>query len=134
MNHMIVLFLRYQRVLVREGNGTPLQYSCLENPMDGGAWWAAVHRVPAEDLSNEGVQLQLGHRREERHSGCDTCTRSLRTNRSFPGQEVGLKSLQTLSDFCILAYNNVCLQFSLTSFVLFFILTFCQRGKANEED
>ena len=33
-------------VLVGEGNGTPLQYSCLENPMDGGAWWAAVHGVP----------------------------------------------------------------------------------------
>ena len=29
----------------REGSGTPLQYSCLENPMDGGAWWAAVHGV-----------------------------------------------------------------------------------------
>ena len=28
-----------------EGDGTPLQYSCLENPMDGGAWWAAVHGV-----------------------------------------------------------------------------------------
>ena len=28
-----------------EGNGTPLQYSCLENPMDGGAWWATVHWV-----------------------------------------------------------------------------------------
>ena len=28
-----------------QGNGTPLQYSCLENPMDGGAWWAAVHGV-----------------------------------------------------------------------------------------
>ena len=28
-----------------EGNGTPLQYSCLENPMDGGAWWYAVHGV-----------------------------------------------------------------------------------------
>ena len=28
-----------------EGNGTPLQYSCLENPMDGGAWWAAFHGV-----------------------------------------------------------------------------------------
>ena len=26
-----------------EGNGNPLQYSCLENPMDGGAWWAIVH-------------------------------------------------------------------------------------------
>ena len=28
-----------------EGNGKPLQYSCLENPMDGGAWWATVQRV-----------------------------------------------------------------------------------------
>ena len=28
-----------------EGNGDPLQYSCLENPMDGGAWWATVHGV-----------------------------------------------------------------------------------------
>jgi len=28
-----------------EGNGNPLQYSCLENPMDGGAWWATVHRL-----------------------------------------------------------------------------------------
>ena len=28
-----------------EGNGDPLQYSCLENPMDRGAWWATVHRV-----------------------------------------------------------------------------------------
>ena len=28
-----------------EGNGNPLQYSCLGNPMDGGAWWATVHRV-----------------------------------------------------------------------------------------
>ena len=32
-------------ILTGEGNGTPLQYSCLENPMDGGAWWAAVHGV-----------------------------------------------------------------------------------------
>ena len=29
----------------REGNGNPLQYSCLENPMDRGAWWAAVHGI-----------------------------------------------------------------------------------------
>ena len=31
--------------LLREGNGNPLQYSCLETPLDGGAWWAAVHGV-----------------------------------------------------------------------------------------
>ena len=30
-----------------EGNGNPLQYSCLENPMDGGVWWAIVHEVRA---------------------------------------------------------------------------------------
>ena len=30
---------------IGEGNGTPLQYSCLENPMDGGAWCTAVHGV-----------------------------------------------------------------------------------------
>ena len=33
------------RAFIGEGNGTPLQYSCLENPMDGGAWWAAVYGV-----------------------------------------------------------------------------------------
>ena len=33
------------QVSLGEGNGTPLQYSCLENPIDGGAWWAAVHGV-----------------------------------------------------------------------------------------
>ena len=31
--------------MVGEGDGTPLQYSCLENPMDGGAWLATVHGV-----------------------------------------------------------------------------------------
>ena len=33
-----------------EGNGKPLQYSCLENPMDGGCWLAAVHGVPTSRI------------------------------------------------------------------------------------
>ena len=37
--------LHSSHLLAGEGNGTPLQYSCLENPMDGGAWKAAVHGV-----------------------------------------------------------------------------------------
>ena len=35
-----------------EGDGTPLQYPCLENPMGGGAWWAAVHGVAKSRLSD----------------------------------------------------------------------------------
>ena len=36
---------------IGEGNGTSLQYSCLENPMDGGDWWAAVHGVTKSDMT-----------------------------------------------------------------------------------
>ena len=40
-----VLDLYPVSIMYREGNGTPLQYSCLENPRDGGAWWPAVYGV-----------------------------------------------------------------------------------------
>ena len=44
---ILLCFIIYKYILlyiyiIGEGNGTPLQYSCLENPMDGGAWWATV--------------------------------------------------------------------------------------------
>ena len=50
-----------------EGNGNPLQYSCLENPMEGGAWWATVHGVSKSQtrlshftsLDSEGLCLNL---------------------------------------------------------------------------
>ena len=50
-SHICIMFVAFNLFFItsltfsREGNGNPLQYSCLENPMDGGAWWAAVHRV-----------------------------------------------------------------------------------------
>ena len=37
--------------LLGGGHGNPLQYSCLENPMDRGAWWATVHRVTESDTT-----------------------------------------------------------------------------------
>ena len=48
-----------------EGNGTPLQYSCLENPMRGGAWWAAVRgvttsRTQLSDFTGWLTCLKLG--------------------------------------------------------------------------
>ena len=39
-----------------EGNGSPLQYTCPENPMDGGAWWAAVH---GESDTTERLQFHF---------------------------------------------------------------------------
>ena len=42
---MSLIIVRHNRVFIGEGNGNLLQYSCLENPRDRGAWWAAVHRV-----------------------------------------------------------------------------------------
>ena len=42
LNHCLLWFIMKG---YGEGNGNPLQYSCLENPMEGGAWWAAVHEV-----------------------------------------------------------------------------------------
>ena len=37
-----------------EGNGYPLQYSCLENSMDRGTWWATVHGVAELDMTEHG--------------------------------------------------------------------------------
>ena len=46
---IIIWFLSFNLLMwyitLGEGNGNPLQYSCLENPRDGGAWWAVVHGV-----------------------------------------------------------------------------------------
>ena len=47
---------------IREGNGNPLQYSCLENPMDGGAWWAAVHGVAnSQTQMTEQLHFHFSH-------------------------------------------------------------------------
>ena len=43
MTHLVEMHV--SSVSDGEGDGTPLEYSCLANPMDGGAWWAAVHGV-----------------------------------------------------------------------------------------
>ena len=54
-NRDIFKKIRYtQGTFHGEGDGTPLQYSCLENSMDGEAWWATVHRIAKS-------QTQLSH-------------------------------------------------------------------------
>ena len=41
------------------GHGNPLQYSCLENPMDRGAWWASVHRVAKSQTQLKQLSMTL---------------------------------------------------------------------------
>ena len=43
----------------REGNGNPLPYSCLENPMDRGAQWATVHGVAESDFGTNTVKVEF---------------------------------------------------------------------------
>ena len=50
VNEQWVQCLNSDRLNLREGNGTPLQYSYLENPIDGGAWWAAVFGVTQSQI------------------------------------------------------------------------------------
>ena len=58
-----------------EGNGNPLQYSCLENPMDGEAWWATVHGVAKSQTRLSDVTFSYCGAQGSRHvsfSGCST--------------------------------------------------------------
>ena len=56
-SNLILIWIRLT-IYFGEGNGTPLQYFCLENPMDRGAWWAAVHGV-ARVTHNWATSLSL---------------------------------------------------------------------------
>ena len=44
-------YFHFSRSCIGEGNGTPLQYSCLENPRGGWAWWAAVYGIAESDMT-----------------------------------------------------------------------------------
>ena len=50
-----------QYACIGEGNGNPLQYSCLENPRDRGAWWAAVYEVAQSDTTEVTQQQRQQH-------------------------------------------------------------------------
>ena len=101
-----------------EGNGNPLQYSCLENPMDRGAWWATVHGVAKSRtrLSDFAFILLL-------HLGFSSLQEDLETFSSQYTREVApvapiskdLMSFIGLYSVFTLKYLVLCLFFSLVA-------------------
>src|SRR5574337_176859 len=70
---------------VEEGNGNPLQYSCLENPMDGGAWWTIVCRVAKSQTRLSKFSLMSYTCPNKRLPLFETCFPfSLSSHLSFP--------------------------------------------------
>ena len=59
----------------KEGNGNPLQYSCLGNPMDRGSWWATVHGV-AESGMTERAHTHIHTRNGDEDNRKETCERT----------------------------------------------------------
>ena len=74
-----------------EGNGTPLQYSCLENPMDGGAWWAAVHGVAKSQTRLSDFTFTFHFHVLEKEMATHSCVLAWRI--PGPGEPGGLPSI-----------------------------------------
>ena len=77
------VILEPPKIKSREGNGTPLEYSCLENPMNGEAWWAAVHGVAESQARLSDFTFIFMHWRRKWQP----------TPVFFPGESQGLGSL-----------------------------------------
>ena len=84
----------YLPIRAGEGNGTPPQYSCLENPMDGGAWWAVVHELKSWTQLSDFTYTFHFHALEEEMA---THSNTLAWRISGTGESGGLLSMGSQS-------------------------------------
>ena len=63
------LHFHFSLSCIGEGNGNPLQCSCLENPRDGGAWWAAVYGVAQSDMTEAAAAAAGNNCHDENKAG-----------------------------------------------------------------
>ena len=83
-----------------EGNGYPLQYSCLENSMERGAWWATVHRV-AKSWTRLSYWATYTHTHTHTHPQTH---KEICRNRGRSSSEITLSSISSVCTVCILIY------------------------------
>ena len=132
-------YLSIYNGILGKGNGTPLQYSCLENPMDGGAWWAAVHGVATERLpfhfslscfgEGNGNPLQCSCLENPRDGGADNQDVLQKMNMAKQWKQWQTlfwgapKSLQMVT--AAMKWKDAC---SLDQEAFEFLFTFCHKG------
>ena len=90
-NGIISFYFVAEWHFIGEGNGTPLQYSCLENPMGRGAWWAAVHGVAKSRTRLSDVTLTFHFHALEREMATHSSVLAWRV--PGPGEPGGLLSM-----------------------------------------
>ena len=91
----------------REGNGTPLQYSCLENPMDGGAWWATVHGVAKSRTWLSDFTFIFHFHEMEKEMATHSSVLALRIPGMEPGGLPSMESHRVRHDWSNLAAADV---------------------------
>ena len=89
LSRPIALEQQVARAVFRDGNGTPLQYSCLENPMDRGAWWTAVHGVAGSRTRLSDFTFTFHFLALEKEMATHICVLAWR----IPGEPGGLLSM-----------------------------------------
>ena len=89
------------RVQVGEGNGNPLQCSCLENPRDGGAWWAAIYGVAQSGHDWSDLAVRAGFKR---------ALESITMNKASGGDGIPVELFQILKDDVVKVLHSICQQ------------------------
>ena len=92
------LHFHFSLSCIGEGNGNPLQCSCLENPRDGGAWWATVCGVAQSRI------------RLKRLSSSSSALRSTAVNKANGCNEIPVELFKTLKDDAMKVLHSICQQ------------------------
>ena len=112
-------------LLCREGHGSPLQYFCLENPMAGGAWWAAVHGFAKRQTRLSDFTFTFHFHALEKENGNPlqrSCLEDPRDSGAWWAAVCGIRQSQTwLKWLCSSSSNEQCWVSFLSFFLSFFL-------------